>query len=106
MGLVPFEGGEVEVEVESRGVAFGAENEGAEGAVEEAGGGAPPCAAEVVIGEGDGVGFGGVGAGLGAVVDGDLIERMGLVVVRWWVRVENWVSHWSCREREVEDGDW
>lgn len=39
--FVAFEGGEVEVEVEAAGVAGWALDEGAEGAVEEAGGGAP-----------------------------------------------------------------
>lgn len=81
--LVAFEGGEVEVEVEAAGVAPGALDEGAEGAVPEAGGGAPPGAAAVVEGEGDGVGGGAVVAGLRGVVDGDLLQGLGLVLERW-----------------------
>lgn len=42
LGFVAFEGGEVDVEIEAAGVAFGTLDEGAEGAVEEAGSGAPP----------------------------------------------------------------
>lgn len=62
MGLVAFERGQIDVEVEAAGVAFGALDEGAKGAVLETGGGAPPRAAAVVKGEGDGGGFRGMGA--------------------------------------------
>lgn len=85
LGFVSFEGGEVDVEVEAGGVAGGAADYGGEGAVEEAGGGAPPRAAMAVVGEGDGVGGGAVGAGFGIVVDGDLFEGVG-EVERWRLR--------------------
>ena len=62
LGLVAFERGQIDVEVEAAGVAFGALDEGAKGAVLETGGGAPPRAAAVVKGEGDGGGFRGMGA--------------------------------------------
>lgn len=95
LGLVAFEGGEVEVEVEAAGVAARAADMGAECAVLEARGGAPTSAAAVVEGEGYGVGVGAVRAGLWGVVYGDLFERLGLV--KWWsLRVECWVRHWSC----------
>lgn len=83
LGAVAFEGGEVEVEVEAAGVASWALDEGREGAEEEAGGGAPPSAAAAVEGEDDGGGGGVVGAGFGAVVDGDFRKEFGLVEERW-----------------------
>lgn len=91
--FVAFEGGKVDVEIEAVGVAFGALDEGAEGAVVEAGGGPPPCAAAVVVGEGDGVGVRTMGAGFWGVVDGDLFEGLGVVVVVVGLWVKNRVSH-------------
>ena len=77
LGLVALQGGEVEVEIEPASVAAGALDEGGEGARVEAGVRAPPRAAAGVVGEGDGVGDGTVGTGLGSVVDGDLLQRLG-----------------------------
>ncbi|KAF7844678.1 hypothetical protein G2W53_001583 [Senna tora] len=100
LGFVALEGGEVDVEIEAAGVAFGALDEGSEGAVVESGGGAPPCAAAVVVGEGDGVGFRAVGTGVGGVVDGDLFEGLGVVVgVGFWV--ESRVGHWWGKKERI-----
>lgn len=49
LGLVPLEGGEVEVEVEATGVAAGALDVGAECSILEPGGGPPTSAAAVVV---------------------------------------------------------
>ncbi|PON85209.1 LOW QUALITY PROTEIN: hypothetical protein TorRG33x02_190530, partial [Trema orientale] len=93
LGPVALEGGEVEVEVEAAGVAAGAAYLGAEGAVAEGPGGAPPSAAAVVEGEGDEVGVGAVSAGLWVVVYGDLFQGLGLME-RWslWFRRRSWLS--------------
>lgn len=105
LGLVPFHGGEVDVEIEPAGVTLGALYEGAESAVEEPRGGPPPCTSAVVIDEGYGIGIGAVSTGIGSVVDGDLFEGLGFVVWRsLWV--ESWVRHLSCRWwRSSESGD-
>lgn len=103
LGFVAFEGGKVDVEIEAAGVAFGALDEGAEGAVVEAGGGAPPCAAAVVVGEGDGVGFRAVGTCFWSVIDGDLFEGLGVVVVVR-LRVKNRISHWRKRRESEKNG--
>jgi len=86
LGLVALLGGEVEVEIETVGVALGALDEGGEEARVEAGGRAPPRAAADVVGEGDGVGDSTVGTGLGSVVDGDLLQLLGGVRERKCIR--------------------
>jgi len=86
LGLVALQGGEVEVEVEAARVAGGTPDEGGERTGAEAGGGAPPRAAAVVVGEGDGVGGGAVGTGLGGVVDRNLLQRLGRCIGHWNVK--------------------
>lgn len=102
LGLVALEGGEVDVEVEAGGVAAGALDVGPKDAVEEAGGGAPPGATAVVEGEGDGVGVGAVVAGLRGVVDGDLLQGLGVVEMRWVDWSCSWARHWrSDQDRSL-----
>lgn len=80
MGFVTFKRRKIDVEVEATGVALRALDEGAEGAIEEAGGTPPPSPTAVIIGEGNGIGHGAVGAGLWSVVYGDLLDGMSLMV--------------------------
>ena len=49
-------------------------------------GGAPPHAAAVVVGEGDGVGGGAVGTGFGSVLDRNLLQRLGRCIGHWNVK--------------------
>lgn len=92
--LVALKGGEINVEVETARVTFGALNEGAEGAVEVPRGGAPPSTAAVVEGEGNSIGIGAMGAGFWGIIYGDLLKGLGF-------RVKSWVSHRCCK-RETE----
>ncbi|KAL0913970.1 hypothetical protein M5K25_017465 [Dendrobium thyrsiflorum] len=77
--LVAFEGGEVDVIVEAAGVAGRATDARGKSAIEEAGRGSPSGAAAVVVGDVDLPGVGRVEAGIGSVVDGDLVEGCGVV---------------------------